>query len=222
MPAPDPRDPITEAAWGDAPPPPPPTAAPVATPAAQTAPAAPPAASNVVPLHPIAQAAGPVAPPTAPANTNMARPPDPIGDVVRTINSGESGGADPYHELYGGGHFGFPQWSGAQGPQGITHAAGAGQWEPGTWTQAAKFWMSQNPGKSAPDFNRPVDQDKVQRLWAIKTYGVDGNGNTLSKAAAAGKVDYGRLAGQWPSLKRLLPHNEQEQLAGADREREAS
>lgn len=49
--------------------------------------------------------------------------------------------------------YGFPQWSGNMGPQGISHAAGAYQFEPKTWEQYAK-------PMGISDFS-PGSQDKV-------------------------------------------------------------
>jgi muramidase (phage lysozyme) len=66
------------------------------------------------------------------------------------IAGGESGGTDPYNELYGGGSAkglptdatGFPQWAGKMGPAGISHAAGRYQFEPATWhAEASKLGL---------------------------------------------------------------------------------
>ncbi len=66
-------------------------------------------------------------------------PSDPAA-LVRKYESGGNynvgfGGADlsnaPRDET------GFPQWAGKQGPSGISHAAGAYQFQPGTWKQYA-------------------------------------------------------------------------------------
>ena len=66
---------------------------------------------------------------------------------------GESGGR--YDILCGGGRFSdysaFPQWSGVQGPAGVSHAAGKYQFEPATWQEeAAKLHLQ--------DFS-PASQD---------------------------------------------------------------
>ena len=118
------------------------------------------------------------------------------------IYQGESGG-DPT-KLYGGGNFGFPNWSGRMGPAGISHAAGLAQDQPGTWHDAATGWMAANPGQPAPDFNKPADQDKVNRFLATKTYH-EKTGRDLISDAQAGNVDYSALAGQWPSLAKGAP-----------------
>lgn len=127
------------------------------------------------------------------------------------IASGESGG--DYNARYG-----FPDLPGAPGPQGESHALGKYQFEPGTWKQAASAYHAAHPGAPAPSFNNPVDQDRVARGWAIRTYGVDKNGHTLPEAAAAGTVDYARLAGQWPSL---APHSLQAQWGSLTPEEQA-
>ena len=118
------------------------------------------------------------------------------------IYQGESGG-DPT-KLYGGGNFGFPNWSGRMGPAGISHAAGLAQDQPGTWHDAATGWMAANPDQPAPDFNKPADQDKVNRFLATKTYH-EKTGRDLISDAQAGNVDYSALAGQWPSLAKGAP-----------------
>lgn len=116
---------------------------------------------------------------------------DPLAPVMAKIGSGESGGSDPYHETYGGGHFGW---------QGIPNT-GSGRFGfvKSTWDEASKAWMAANPGSPAPDFNKPQDQYNVGRFWAAKTYKQQ-TGRDLAEDARAGKVDYGALAGQWPSL----------------------
>jgi muramidase (phage lysozyme) len=121
-----------------------------------------------------------------------APPHDPLAAVRQTIATGESGGSDPYHETYGGGHFG---WQGEPN-------TGSGRYGfvKSTWNTASKAWLATNPGQPAPDFNKPGDQDKIFNFWATRTYGTDEKGRNLEQAAAAGDVDYSRLAGQWPSL----------------------
>lgn len=155
------------------------------------------------------------------ANRQSAR--DPVGAVMQKIYGGESGG-NPY-ALYGGGNFGFPSWSGRMGPAGISHAAGLGQDEPQTWHDAVTGWMAANPGQPAPDFRNPQDQDKVNRFLARKTYGTDENGRNLDQAAAAGAVDYSRLAKVWPSLEHgnaAFPNSAQAERVRAAKYAEAS
>jgi hypothetical protein len=130
---------------------------------------------------------GGAAPPKAPA-----APADPLAGVMAKIASGESGGDD-------NARYGFPDLPGAPGPAGTSHALRKYQFEPGTWETAAKAWAAANPGKPPPDFNRPQDEEAVARFWAVQTYRQN-TGRDLAADAAAGKVDYSALAGQWPSL----------------------
>lgn len=87
---------------------------------------------------------------------------------------GESGGSDdPYHVLYGGGHFdettpvladhyGFPDWPGKDN----SHAAGRYQFEPATWREiAASFYPD------VPDFRLPIWQDRCAWRLACRNYG---------------------------------------------------
>jgi hypothetical protein len=72
-------------------------------------------------------------------------------------------GANSYTRGYGNvdlsnaplNQYGFPQWEGRMGPQGISHAAGFGQFEPKTWEPYAKKL-------GITDFS-PESQDKVYR-----------------------------------------------------------
>lgn len=58
--------------------------------------------------------------------------------------------------------YGFPQWSGKMGPAGISHAAGAYQFQPGTWkTVASKYGLN---------FQNNADQDAGAWYLAQETY----------------------------------------------------
>lgn len=144
-----------------------------------------------IPLQPPAAAqSAPQAPPPQP----QAPADDPLAPVMAKIAGGESGGSpDPYTARYG-----FPQQPGAAGPAGISHAAGKYQFEPGTWVQTSREMVAQ--GQPAPNFANPADQERVARFLAQKTY-KQNTGRDLASDAAAGKVDYPALSGQWPSLK---------------------
>jgi hypothetical protein len=130
------------------------------------------------------------------------RPPqqqdDPLAPVRARVAGGESGGnLDPYTAKYGGGNFGFPDWEGRPGPAGISHAGGKFQFEPGTWKKASAEMVAH--GAPAPDFSNPRDQDHVFNYWATKIYHAN-TGRNLLDDAQANRVDYGALAGEWPSL----------------------
>src|SRR4051812_22230638 len=68
----------------------------------------------------------------------------PWEQAAALVKKPESGGN--YFVGYGGAdlssapldEFGFPIWAGKMGPHGISHAAGAYQFEPATWRQYAK------------------------------------------------------------------------------------
>ncbi len=124
---------------------------------------------------------------------------DLLAPVMAVIAGGETG-ADPnaYRALYGGGHFGFPQWEGRAGPAGISHAAGKYQFQPGTWKLAATEYIS--AGNPVPDFRNDADQEAVGRFWAQRTYKKN-TGRNLVDDAAKGAVDYSALAGEWSSLR---------------------
>lgn len=70
--------------------------------------------------------------------------------------------ADQYNVLCGGNHFigyqSFPEWNGFRG----SHAAGAYQFEPGTWEWVAGILV-------LPDFS-PIAQD-LAALWLLRRYG---------------------------------------------------
>ncbi len=128
---------------------------------------------------------------------------DPLGPVMAVIAGGETG-TDPnaYRALYGGGHFGFPQWEGRAGPAGISHAAGKYQFQPRTWKIAATEYVA--AGNPVPDFRNDADQEAVGRFWAERTYKKN-TGRNLIDDATKGSVDYSALAGEWSSLRIRKP-----------------
>lgn len=164
---------------------------------------APPSAAPPPQPPPVSQPiAASVTPPAAPQPPSAA-PPDPMASFMRRLAQGESGG-DPY-ALYGGGDFGFPQWSGRQGPAGKSHAAGALQFEPQTWQTAATAF--QKATGVAPNFNNPKDQYAVGEFWAKSVYKQASGGRDLPTDLAQGSVQpdgWNALVKQWPSLE---PHN---------------
>lgn len=98
---------------------------------------------------------------------------------------------------YGGEEFkpgkDFPDWSGAEGPQGKTHAAGPVQWQPDTWN-GLKPEFEKQYGRS-PDFSSIDDQKRMAWLKAGEVYGP-----TLAADIKSGKVDWSKLGSQWTSL----------------------
>lgn len=79
------------------------------------------------------------------------------------------------------------------GPDGRqTHAAGPGQWQPGTWN-GLKPDFREKFGRD-PDFSSDADQKRMSWLNAAKVYGGE---EKLRSDIAAGKLDTGKLAPQW-------------------------
>lgn len=99
--------------------------------------------------------------------------------------------------FYGGQSFkpgkDFPEWEGAKGPKGTTHAAGPGQWQPDTWN-GLKPDFEKRFGR-APDFSSQDDQKAMSWLNAAKIY--PGGEEKLKADIAAGKLNEAALAPQW-------------------------
>lgn len=87
----------------------------------------------------------------------------------------------------------FPQWEGAPGPAGISHAAGGLQFEPATWAAAQQ-------ATGVPDFSR--DSQRTAGWWLASTTYKKETGQDLQTDLAAGKVDQVKdaLKSQWPSI----------------------
>lgn len=133
-------------------------------------------------------------------------PNDPLQqELLATIAAGESGGqSNPYFVGVGGpgqaptdlsgdtnlDQYGFPQWGG----YGNSHAAGAYQFQPGTWDRiAAQFGLN---------FQDPTNQDAGAWYLAQQTYAQQTGGNDLETALANGNLSgiTSALSGQWTSL----------------------
>ncbi len=93
--------------------------------------------------------------------------------LLAALGNRESGGN--YNALYGGGSFSgfgqFPQWGGKMGPQGMSHAAGAYQFQPGTWADAQK-------ALGLKDFS-PASQDRAAWWLAQRDYAKNRPGRDL-------------------------------------------
>lgn len=110
---------------------------------------------------------------------------------------GESNGKDPYHQGTGGTDlsgsgtdaYGFPIWGGF----GNSHAAGAYQFQPGTWDKYAKDYNLQ--------FQNPGDQNAGAWYLAQDTY-KQKTGGDLASDLKAGKYTsiQSALAAVWPSV----------------------
>lgn len=76
--------------------------------------------------------------------------------------------------------YGFPQWSGKMGPAGVSHAAGAYQFQPGTWRGIAS--------KYGLNFQSNSDQDAGAWYLAQETY-ANKTGRSLDADLDAGYLD---------------------------------
>lgn len=119
--------------------------------------------------------------------------------LLAGIRSGEAPrGTNPYTGGYGNvdlsgaptSSTGFPQWAGGLG--GTTHAAGAYQFQPGTWEPIASA--------HGLDFSKPGDQDAAAWYNAQQNY--PGGGAALTSDLQSGR--YGQvgssLHGQWQGV----------------------
>ena len=121
---------------------------------------------------------------------------------------GESGGDDdPYHVLYGFGHFdettplmpgyfGFPEWPGKDN----SRAAGRYQFEPATWKAVAASFDGETP-----DFRLPVWQDRA--AWALAQgdyHARTGRGLFADMTLRPLSVSFA-LHATWPSLNDQFP-----------------
>lgn len=132
---------------------------------------------------------------------------------------GESGGDDdPYHVLYGGGHFdettplrqgfyGFPEWDGKDN----SHAAGRYQFEPATWKATAMRFDGETP-----DFRLPVWQDRLAWMLAQHDYQLKtGRGLFTDLTLRPLHVSFA-LHATWTSLNDQFPARYAAALAAID------
>lgn len=125
-----------------------------------------------------------------------------IQSFLATIRKGESGNSStPYSVGYGGTNlsgystdsYGFPQWSGVQTSQGMTHAAGAYQFQPGTWQGVASQY--------GLNFQNQNDQNAGAWYNAQKVYARNTNGGDLYSSLQSGGSGVGSaLHSEWTSL----------------------
>lgn len=120
--------------------------------------------------------------------------------VLDTIAEGESPGEHPYQTLYGGHKFKSTQ----QHP----HIPIPIQGRPGVYSTAAgryqinaPTWHEQSERLGLTDFS-PGSQDQAAWDLARRTYH-NKTGRDLALDQAQDKVDWGALAGRWPSLNRF-------------------
>lgn len=128
------------------------------------------------------------------------------GDVeqrrfLAALRAGEGG--DNYWIGFGGtdlksaprDQWGFPKWSGKVTAEGPTHAAGAYQFQPGTWKGvAAKYNLN---------FANPFDQDQGAWFNAQERYARETGGRSLDADLDEGLYDKvrGALSREWTSLR---------------------
>ena len=122
--------------------------------------------------------------------------------IAQQIRSGEGTAGGSGMLYYGGkpienpGHD-FPQWEGAQGPSGQpTHAAGPGQFQPGTWAIEVKRAKAQGFDL---DFSNPAHQDWAMFDRASQVY-KDRTGHSLEQDKANGTVNMAALSQEWQGL----------------------
>lgn len=117
--------------------------------------------------------------------------------AIRTVEGGTSysigfGGTD----LSGTSRdqYGFPQWGGAVTSRGPTHAAGAYQFQPGTWRDVAS--------KYGLNFANPGDQDAGAWYNAQAKYAARTGGRSLDADLDAGLYDRVRagLQSEWEGI----------------------
>lgn len=133
---------------------------------------------------------------------------------LTALYDGESGG--DYTILFGGkpndpatphfndgtpslpGHYGFPDWPGAETSAGKTHAAGAPQFEPATWLDTCTRLF---PAGSTPNFRNPADQDWGAWLLAKDVYhrAIGGDLGIILHAGVLGGIA-NTLKSTWTSL----------------------
>lgn len=119
---------------------------------------------------------------------------------LAALRAGEGG--DDYWIGFGGtdlesaprDRFGFPQWPGRVTREGPTHAAGAYQFQPGTWGNIAK--------KYNLNFANPFDQDQGAWYNAQERYARE-TGRSLDADLDAGLFEQIRrgLSREWTSLR---------------------
>lgn len=121
---------------------------------------------------------------------------------------GESGGDDdPYHVLYGFGHFdettplmpgyyGFPEWPGKDN----SRAAGRYQFEPATWRATAASFDGETP-----DFRLPVWQDRAAWALAQGDYHARTGRGLFADLALRPLHVFFSLHATWPSLNDQFP-----------------
>jgi hypothetical protein len=121
----------------------------------------------------------------------------PVERQIRQAEGTASGSGNVYYggEQFTPGHD-FPQWEGAQGPHGLTHAAGPGQWQPETWAVEQKRAAQKGVDLA---FDNPEHQRWAMFDLADRTY-KDHTGRSLEADQKAGKVNLAAMSDQWEGL----------------------
>lgn len=122
-------------------------------------------------------------------------------NFLAALRAGEGG--DNYWIGFGGAdlsgarrdQYGFPQWAGRVTREGPTHAAGAYQFQPGTWRGIAR--------KYGLNFANPQDQDAGAWYNAQERYARETGGRSLDADLDAGLFEQIRqgLSREWTSLR---------------------
>lgn len=122
-------------------------------------------------------------------------------NFLAALRAGEGG--DNYWIGFGGAdlssarrdRYGFPQWAGRVTREGPTHAAGAYQFQPGTWRAIASRY--------GLNFANPQDQDAGAWYNAQERYARETGGRSLDADLDAGLFEQIRqgLSREWTSLR---------------------
>ena len=140
-----------------------------------------------------------VAPATSPSGTNPLVPSPASSARQSVLDKIASGEANSYNEIYGGGNFtGYNDHPRQR--QVITEGPHKGEYSDaaGRYQFLSSTWDAERSKLGLKDFS-PASQDEAAWDLASSTYKT-ATGRDLLADAQAGKVDYSKLAGQWPSL----------------------
>jgi hypothetical protein len=131
--------------------------------------------------------------------------PDWFHPIWQQIRQGEGTSQGSGMVFYGGapipnpGHD-FPDWPGATGPSGQpTHAAGPGQWQPGTWAIEAKRAKAQGVDLNFSDASIGGHQEWAAYDRSDQVY-KDRTGRSMQEDKQNGTFNIAALSSEWQSL----------------------
>lgn len=119
---------------------------------------------------------------------------------ISAIVGGENAGGNPWLGTGGTdlsraatGAYGFPQWGGISTSAGPSHAAGLGQFQPGTWSRIASAF--------GLNFSNPSDQRAGIWYLAQQDYSARAGGGLTDALASSPSGVAATLAPTWTSLR---------------------